>query len=69
MNLSDYQVNSIITQKRIISRDLKMEFLLYMWRTKTHNFIFFKNLFYFYYHIIVVLGVQCDIYKSAYNVS
>jgi hypothetical protein len=23
----------------------------------------------FYYHIIVVLGVHCDIYKSAYAVS
>jgi hypothetical protein len=28
----------------------------------------FILLFNFYYHIIVVLGVHCDIYKSAYNI-
>jgi hypothetical protein len=30
-------------------------------------FYLFKN--YFYYHVIVVLGVHCDISKSAYNIS
>jgi hypothetical protein len=29
--------------------------------------VFFQ--FYFYYHIVVVLGVHCDILKSAYNIS
>jgi hypothetical protein len=38
--------------------------------TNHHKFNDFKNfLFYFYYHIIAILGVHCDIYKSAYNTS
>jgi hypothetical protein len=32
-------------------------------------FPFIPFLFYFYYHIIIVLGAHCDIYKSAYNIS
>jgi hypothetical protein len=29
----------------------------------------FTSIFFFYYNIIVELGIHCDIYKSSYNIS
>jgi hypothetical protein len=34
-----------------------------------NKFFYFFLIYFLYYHIIVVLGVHCDIYKNSYNVS